>query len=203
VSISAVAGTDQYANAFPAGIMSALPLLMVDQSAPSAPTAGSALYSSSGQLHYIGTDGTDRQAGVLFAGRATDSAQNKTTTLTNDDTLHLALLNGITYAILIKLVYSGSVTGGFKYQLTGTAAAGNLGAIRDNAGGGSFGYVTPNTADTVTIGTLNAVYSLTITGYITGGSGNLITVQYAEIATDATNGTFLRKGSWIEARKIG
>jgi hypothetical protein len=142
----------------------------------------------------------------LSAYRASDSSQNLTTTLTNDDVLVIPLAANGVYIFWFNLVYSGSSKSGFKYTVSApSGSAGHYNLIADNAGGGSFqGEFTMGQVYAVTIGTTNARYSTHGQGLVTCGNapGNLV-IQYAENASDTANGAYVRLDSFIIAQKIG
>lgn len=129
------------------------------------------------------------------------------TTLVNEGTLFLPVTANAVYEWRLQLIYSGSVTGGFKYAFTIPAGtSGYYTWLNYNAGGGpSSGAQTPITgANTFTIAALNALYYVTNSGLLTvGGTSGNLQLQYAENALDATHGSFIRSGSFLTAQRVG
>jgi len=139
--------------------------------------------------------------------RLTNSAVHTGGSPTADTVLSVALAANASYEFRVHVLYSGTITGGFKFGFTVPASAtGILAGSWDTAGGGTFiAPATPTSLTgsiTQTIGTNGGIYSLRVVGSITtsASSGNL-TVVYSENGT--STGASLQAGSLISANRIG
>lgn len=137
--------------------------------------------------------------------RTTDSALNLTTTFTSDNTLLFPMTANAIYEFRFFLIYSGSVTSGFKAQFAvPSGTTGRWAEIAYNNGGAA-----PATANTIgvvftsAVATLNGLYMAGFVGSVTCGStaGNF-QVQYAENASDTVNGAFIRANSFLSAQRL-
>jgi hypothetical protein len=82
MSISPVAGTDQYGNAYPAGIMTSLPIQVKNQSAPSLVSGAALIYAAGANLKYIsGGDGNAYNTGHTVAEASGTTTINSTSNI--------------------------------------------------------------------------------------------------------------------------
>lgn len=142
----------------------------------------------------------------LAAVRTADATPVLNTTMTNDDTLFWPVAANATYVFFLYLIYTGSATGGFKFQLTApSGASAKFTGTWNVAGGGAFPTALGalSTPQTVTIGTLNAEYDSFWQGtLVTSSTTGNFQLQWAEQATDAVHGSYVWAKSALWAQRI-
>jgi hypothetical protein len=208
LSVAPVAGTDQYGNPYPAGIMTAEPIQINDQAVASNVALASVLYSATGQEKYASSDSNVYNTGRQSLGVSGNPTINSTA-FANIAGL-VTNVGVLTYHVRGAIYYTpNQAAGTAKLQFASTATmSGDRIVMIEFAGipaiGSSAGWVTGNIAQTnIAAGNFfqSAGFGTTdrfviIDGWITVSAAGTWSLQAA--CTNAADTWLIHSTSYIE-----
>lgn len=173
-------------------------------SAISAPIDGMFGYRVDGKV-FEGWDGAAYVAAARYCPavcKAVDESLSSSTALQNDDELLLSLAANATYILSARITYNSSTAADFKYHFTGPASfSARWSQLVITGGGSTWQLFEQDETTTPSIDGSGADRSALLFGRVTTVGAGTLTLQWAQVASDAS-ATTVKAGSSMMLTRI-